>query len=210
MTWFPPNLRIPWQLTFLNFKEKFFLIILDRYSRFICIESMVDCTAHKTILAFLQIFSKPGIPNTIYCNKGSNFLSKTFKQFYINLTISLQFSSLYHHFSNSAVRAVHTLESIMKKYRDKKLGNCAWRIGLIKYLCTPISDSLLSPAEILNQRVYKGHQPFLCDNHTMNCRYEMTTDNLTERKKRNFITTDISLFQRNQLLLKEKYLVQKP
>ena len=50
----------------------------------------------------------------------------------------------------------------MKKCEDKKLGNSAWRIGLTEYLYTPISDQLLSPAEILNSCIYKGYQPFLC------------------------------------------------
>ena len=71
----------------------------------------------------------------------------------------------------------------MKKCLDEKLGNIAWRICLIKYLCIPISHSLLSPAEILNKRVYKGYQPFLCDNHTLNCRSGTTIDKPIERKK---------------------------
>ena len=37
--------------------------------------------------------------------------------------------------------------------------------------------------EILNQKVYKGHQLFQCDNHTLNCRSEITTDNLIESTK---------------------------
>ena len=134
------------------------------------------------ILAFLQIFSKLDIPNTICCDRGSNFLSKTFQVFCANLNISLQFSSSYHH-SNPAERAVCTVKSIKKKCIDEKLGNSTWRIGLILYLCTSISDSLLSPAEILNQRVYRGYQSFLCDNCTLNCRCDMTTDKLIEKRK---------------------------
>ena len=60
----------------------------------------------------------------------------------------------------------------MKKCIDKKLGNSAWRIGLIEYLCTPISDQLL--AEMLNSCIYKGYQPFLCSSS----RSESVTDKL--------------------------------
>ena len=180
------------------------MIIVDRYFKFICVEPVTDHTADKMILAFLQICSKLGIPNTICCDRGSIFLSKTFQQFYFNMTISLQFSSSSHHSSNPAKMGCKHSESVMKKCRDKKVGNCAYRIGLIKYLCTLISDSLPSPVQILNQRVYKVYQPFLCDIHTLKCRSEMTTDNLIERKKRHFITADISLFQRNCLFLKDK------
>ena len=49
----------------------------------------------------------------------------------------------------------------MKKCSDENLGNSALEIGLLEYLCTPISDSIPSPSEILNNRVYKGFQPFL-------------------------------------------------
>ena len=48
----------------------------------------------------------------------------------------------------------------MKKCTDEKFGISAWRIGLIEYLCTPISDQLPSPSEILNSCIYKGYQPF--------------------------------------------------
>ena len=67
----------------------------------------------------------------------------------------------------------------MKKCTDKKLGNSAWRIGLIEYLCTPISDQLPSLAETLNSCIYKGYLPFLCSSS----RSESATDKLVERKK---------------------------
>ena len=35
-----------------------------------------------------------------------------------------------------------------------------WRLGLLKYLRTPISDQIPSPSELLNRR-YRGVQPFL-------------------------------------------------
>ena len=51
-------------------------------------------------------------------------------------------------------------------------------LGLIEYLCTPISNQLPSLAEILNSHVYKGYQPFLCSSS----RLETVTDKLVERK----------------------------
>ena len=67
----------------------------------------------------------------------------------------------------------------MKKCADEKLGNSAWRIGLIEYLCTSISDQLPSMAEILNPHILKSYQPFLCSFS----RSESVTDKLVERKK---------------------------
>ena len=48
-----------------EFHGKLFLIVIDRYSKFVCTEPVKDHTAHKTIWAFLDIFSKCGIPNKI-------------------------------------------------------------------------------------------------------------------------------------------------
>ena len=123
-------------------------------------EPVVDHTADKTILALLNIFTKLGIPNKIQCDRGSNFLLRNFHDFHSTLNIVLEFSSSCHHSSNPAERAVIKVKNIMKKCADEKLGNSAQRIGLIEYLCTPISDQLPSPAEILNSCIYKGYQPF--------------------------------------------------
>ena len=35
-----------------------------------------------------------------------------------------------------------------------------WHLGLLEYLCTPISDQIPAPSELLNRR-YRGVQPFL-------------------------------------------------
>ena len=48
-----------------EFQGKLFLIVVDRYSKFVCVEPVVDHTADKTILAFLNIFSNLGIQNKI-------------------------------------------------------------------------------------------------------------------------------------------------
>ena len=74
----------PWDtLTFdlFEFHGKLFLIVVDRYSKSVCIEPMVDHTADKAILSFLNIFSQLGIPSIMWYNRGSNFSSKSFQEF---------------------------------------------------------------------------------------------------------------------------------
>ena len=46
----------------------------------------------------------------------------------------------------------------MKKCAHTKTN---WRLGLLEYLCTPLSDKLSSPAELLATHQYKGLQPNL-------------------------------------------------
>ena len=46
----------------------------------------------------------------------------------------------------------------MKKCAHTKTN---WRLGLLEYLCTPLSEKLSSPAELLSTHQYKGLQPTL-------------------------------------------------
>ena len=63
----------------------------------------------------------------------------------------------------------------MKKCSDENLGNSAWKIGFFEYLCTSIFVSIPSPAELLNNRVYKGFSLFL-NLHLAHFRYKRHSD----------------------------------
>ena len=177
---------------------KLFLIVVDRYSKFGWMEPIVDHATEKTILAFLNIISKLGIPNKIWCNRDSNFYPEVFT-FFSNLDIVLEFSNSYHHFLNPAERAVRTVKNIMKKWEDEKLGNSSWRIGLIEYLCALIFGQLPHLAEISNSCIYKGYHPFLCSSS----RPSQSLINLLKGRKKRYFTM-IDHFQIGQLLLKGK------
>ena len=69
------------------------------------------------------------------------------------------FSSACHHSGNPAERAVHIIKNIMHKCTHTKTN---WRLGLLEYLCTPLSTRLGSPAEFSATHWYKGLQPTLC------------------------------------------------
>ena len=90
-------------------------------------------------------------------DRGRNYTSSAFTAFCHELDINHILTSAYHHQSNPAERAIRTVKSIMHKCMET--GN-SWRLGLLEYLCTPISDHIPSPSELLNRR-YRGVQPFL-------------------------------------------------
>ena len=72
----------------------------------------------------------------------------------------------------------------MKKCSYDNLDNSAWKISLLKYLCTPISDSIPCPAELLYNRVYKDFQPFLKPSLSpFRVTKDMLTDNLISLKE---------------------------
>ena len=74
-------------------------------------EPVLDHTADKTILAFLNILSKLGVPNKIQCDRGSNILSRGFHEICSNLDTVLEFFSLYHPSSNPVDRAVRRVKN---------------------------------------------------------------------------------------------------
>ena len=95
----------PWcSLTLDNFEYKgsLYLIICDRFTRFIVVKKCADLSAHSVILSLLEVFSEHGVPSNICSDRGRNFVSKESDTFCKDLGISLNFSSGYHHSANQA------------------------------------------------------------------------------------------------------------
>ena len=95
----------PWcslMLDNFEYKRSLYLIISDRFTRFIVVKICADLSAHSAILSLLEVFSEHGVPSNIHSDKGRNFLSKEFDAFCKDLGISLNFSSGYHHSANQA------------------------------------------------------------------------------------------------------------
>ena len=69
----------------------------------------------------------------------------------------LSYSSAYHHSSNPAEHAIHTVKNLMKRGYH---ANESWRSALLEYLATPLDSNLPSPSE-LNRRQFSGLLPNL-------------------------------------------------
>ena len=141
----------PWcNLTLDNFEYKgsLYLIIYDRFARFIVAKKCADLSAHSAILSLLEVFSEHGVPSNIHSDRGRNFVSKEFDTFCKDLGISLNFSSGYHHSANQAEQAVHTVKDLMKCCKS---AGVHWHIALLEFLCTPGPDGH-SPSELLGRQ----------------------------------------------------------
>ena len=138
--------------------EKLYLIVEDHYSKFIVVHKVTDHSAEQTTAKFLVIFSEFGVPDELWSDRGTNYTSSLFLVFCKGLDIKLSFSSAYHHCGNPAECSVQIVKNIMKKC---KYTNTNWRLGLLEYLCTLLSEKLVSPAELLAGRQFKGLQPTL-------------------------------------------------
>ena len=95
----------PWcslKLDNFEYKGSLYLIIYDRFTRFIVVKNNYKKCAHSAILSLLEVFSEHGVPSNIHSDRGRNFVSKEFDTFCKDLGISLNFLSGYHHSANQA------------------------------------------------------------------------------------------------------------
>ena len=111
-------------------------------------------SARSTIHLLLEVFTEHGVPYSIRCDRGSNFLSAEFNTFCSDLNISLSFSSAYHHSLNMAERAVRTIKDLMRRCYSTGV---SWRLALIEFLSAPGPDGK-SPAELCGHQ-FKGILP---------------------------------------------------
>ena len=120
-------------LTLDNFEYKgtLYLIIYDRFSRFVVVKTPRDLSARSTIMSPLEVFCEHGVPYFIHTDRGRKFVSKDFNQFFQDLGIHLNFSSGYHESANQAERAVCTVKYLMKCCYSASVH---WRIALLEYL----------------------------------------------------------------------------
>ena len=149
----------PWcSLTLDNFEYKgnLYLIIYDRFTRFIVIKKCADLSAHSAILSLLEVFCEHGVPLNIHSDRGRNFVSKEFDTFCKDLGIVLNSSSGYHHSANQAEHAIRTVKDLMKRCDS---AGVHWRIALLEFLCTPGPDGVSSSS--LMGRQFHGILPMI-------------------------------------------------
>ena len=124
-------------------------MVLDKATKFCVIQSVPSLNTETMIKALTNVFSEPGLPLSIRCDRGRNFVSHVFHQYCTHLGISLSYSSAYHHSGNLAERAIRTIKWLMKQCTMAKQ---SWRLALIEYLATPLDSNTLSPSELNGHR----------------------------------------------------------
>ena len=128
----------PWcSLTLDNFEYKgsLYLIIYDRFTRFIVVKKCADLSARSAIISLLEVFCEHGVSSNIHPDRGRNFVSKEFDTFCKDLGIVLNFSSGYYHSANQAEHAIRTVKDLMKRCDS---AGVHWRVALLEFLCTPV------------------------------------------------------------------------
>ena len=142
----------PWShlsLDDFEFQGQHFIMILDVSTKFFIVRQVSSLNTNCTIQILTSVFSEQGLPISIRCDRGRNFVSDLFQQYSQHLGINLTFSSTYHHNGNPAEWAIRTVKGLMKCCTVVKQ---SWRLALMEYLATPLDSSTPSPSELNGHR----------------------------------------------------------
>ena len=139
-----------------EFQKVQYLLIVDYYSKFPLIRKLHSTSTLSVVKKLKEIFSEFGIPDTVMTDGGPQFRSE-FTDFSIEWGFIHVQSSPHHHQSNGqAERFVRTIKETLTKAMQS--GQCP-ELALLVYRSTPLTDSIASPAELLNSRQYKSQLP---------------------------------------------------
>lgn len=151
---------------------KSYLLVVDYFSKFLEVERLNNLTSDLVINTLKNIFSRQGVPDIVMSDNGPEFSSKYFKEFSCDWKFEHKTSSPRYPKSNGQVeRAIQTVKSMLKK--TSYVGS-DFRLALIEFLNTPISDTLPSPAELLNSRKFRSIVP--CSPKLLQPRVQNTND----------------------------------
>ncbi|CAK1595943.1 unnamed protein product [Parnassius mnemosyne] len=140
-----------------HFNNKSYLLVVDYFSKLIEVEKLYNLTSECVINKLKIIFSRQGIPDMVMSDNGPEFTSRIFKEFCINWRFEHKTSSPRYPQSNGqAERAIQTVKQMLKKTQYDKSD---FRFAMLEFLNTPISESLPSPAELLNNRKLRSIVP---------------------------------------------------
>ena len=111
----------PWTaLAMDNFElnGRHYLIIVDCFSKFTVVKHSKDLTSKTTVNVLLEVFSEHGLPSTVRCDHGCNFVSSQFIEFCKQLNIVVTLSSGYHHSSNPSELMGRQFRGLLPFFQD--------------------------------------------------------------------------------------------
>ena len=147
---------LPWQKVgtdLFEWRNKYFLLIVDYYSRYIEIAKLSQTTAEEVILHTKSIFARYGIPEIVFSDNGPQYTAEAYEKFASDYQFEHRTSSPYFPQSNGeAEGAVKTVKEMLKRSKDPYL-------AMLNFRTTPIQGGIYSPAELLMNRVLRTTLP---------------------------------------------------
>lgn len=160
----------PWeilQIDFLsvpNFGSGELLVVIDTYSRFLCVVEMNSLDADSTNKALGEVFQMWGCPIIIQSDNGPPFQSATFNQFWRDKGVEIRKAIPLSPQSNGSVERQN--QGILKALAASKLDNRNWRLALREFVhrhntLVPHSRLGVTPFEMMVGWKHRGTFPSL-------------------------------------------------
>lgn len=141
----------------------YLFVIIDYFSRYKEIKIMKSISSKDTINVLKEIFSRLGIPVSITCDNGRQFISNEFRCFCEDLGIITYNTIPYWPQQNGEVERQN--RDILKRLKISQIEKSNWKDDLFKYLMmynsTPHGTTGKSPSELFYGRQFRDKLPSL-------------------------------------------------
>lgn len=140
------------------------LVLVDYFSRFVEVIVMKEITAKLTVEALHQTFCRYGIPESIRCDNGPQFVSEALQEFCKEHGVELRKTTPYWPQANGEVeRANRDLKKRLQISQESSQVDWKWdlRMYLLMYNSTPHSTTGVAPSALMFGRVLRDKLPTL-------------------------------------------------
>ncbi|XP_074039503.1 uncharacterized protein [Leptinotarsa decemlineata] len=152
----------PWQRIHIDFAGpfmgKYFLLVIDAFSKWPEIISMTSMVASRTISILRNLFARYGLPVILVSDNGPTFRSQEFELFLKSNGILHKYSAPYHPETNGQVeRYVQTMKNALRKLTSNR-DNLDWSFTYILSNMPNGLDAAVELSQNSNNKCIKCHR----------------------------------------------------